>query len=353
MDSSFIGTEHLLLALLSSNGSVALKLLQNHYGVNIGKMTTAVYNALQGDPEKETNSAKSKSDLPEKLLDMGTDITLKAKEGKLDPVIGREDEIQRLIEILCRKTKNNPVLIGEAGVGKTAVVEGLAQAIVSGNVPDILKGKNIYSLEIGGLMAGTKYRGAMEERLKEVIELITTSRNIIVFIDEIHTLAQAGAEKGETSPADMLKPYLAEGRIRFIGATTFEEYKKNLEEYGEFLAEDFFVNYGNKVVIDTIRENDKIKMRKLFNLLNDIYEDGTNDTQSLVAVTILGSSLAANPELIDVAKEHFSDTMMDPVCQIINYLRKSKSARMRLENPPVYKPKKAKKKGMFASMLGM
>ena len=132
-----------------------------------------------------------------------------------------------------------------------------------------------------------------------------------------------------------------------------DEYKNNLEIYGEFLAEDFFVNHGNKYVIETIKENDKIKMRKLFNLLNDIYEDGTNDTQSLVAVTILGSSLAANPELIDIAKEHFSDTMMEPVSEIISYLRKSKSARMRLENPPLYKPQKQKKKGMFASMLGM
>lgn len=132
-----------------------------------------------------------------------------------------------------------------------------------------------------------------------------------------------------------------------------DEYKNNLELYGEFLAEDFFVNHGNKYVIETIKENDKIKMRKLFNLLNDIYEDGTNDTQSLVAVTILGSSLAANPELIDIAKEHFSDTMMEPVSEIISYLRKSKSARMRLQNPPLYKPQKQKKKGMFASMLGM
>ena len=132
-----------------------------------------------------------------------------------------------------------------------------------------------------------------------------------------------------------------------------DEYKNNLELYGEFLAEDFFINHGNKYVIETIKENDKIKMRKLFNLLNDIYEDGTNDTQSLVAVTILGSSLAANPELIDIAKEHFSDTMMEPVSEIISYLRKSKSARMRLENPPLYKPQKQKKKGMFASMLGM
>ncbi len=131
------------------------------------------------------------------------------------------------------------------------------------------------------------------------------------------------------------------------------EYKANLEAYGEFLAEDFFTKYGNAVVIETIRENDPAKMKKLFKLLNDIYEDGTNDTQSIVAVTILGCSLADNPELIDVAKEHFSETMSEPVCEIIKYLQKSKSARMRLENPPLYKPKKEKKKGMFASMLGM
>ena len=132
-----------------------------------------------------------------------------------------------------------------------------------------------------------------------------------------------------------------------------EQYKANLENYGEFLAEDFFTKYGNAAVVETIRENDPAKMKKLFKLLNDIYEDGTNDTQSIVAVTILGCSLADNPELVDVAKEHFSDTMKEPVCEIINYLQKSKSARMRLENPPLYKPKKEKKKGMMASMLGM
>ncbi len=131
------------------------------------------------------------------------------------------------------------------------------------------------------------------------------------------------------------------------------EYKANLDAYGEFLAEDFFTKYGNKYVVDTIRENDPAKMKKLFKLLNDIYEDGTNDTQSIVAVTILGCSLSENPELVDIAKPHFSDTMSEPVCEIIKYLQKSKSARMRLENPPLYKPKKEKKKGMMASMLGM
>ena len=132
-----------------------------------------------------------------------------------------------------------------------------------------------------------------------------------------------------------------------------DEYKANLEAYGEFLAEDFFTKHGNAVVIETIRENDPAKMKKLFKLLNDIYEDGTNDTQSIVAVTILGSSLADNPELIDAAKEHFSDSMNEPVNEIIKYLKKSKSARLRLENPPLYKPKKEKKKGLMASMLGM
>lgn len=132
-----------------------------------------------------------------------------------------------------------------------------------------------------------------------------------------------------------------------------DEYKNNIDTYGEFLAEDFFVNHGNAIVIDTIRENDKIKMRKLFNLLNDIYEDGTNDTQSLVAVTILGDSIAANPELLEYAQSYFSDTMSEPVNEVISYLSKSKSARMRLENPPLYKPKKQKKKGLFSSMMGM
>ncbi len=230
-DNSFLGTEHLLLAILSSTGSVALKLLTNHYGVNVQALFNKIASSLSsGQPSSKAKDPQSKSTLPEKLLEMGSDITLKAKEHKLDPVIGREEEIERVIEILCRKTKNNPVLIGEAGVGKTAIVEGLAQAIVSGNVPELLKDKVIFSLEIGGLMAGTKYRGSMEEKLKDAIETIIQNKNIIVFIDEIHTLAQAGSEKGETSPADMLKPYLARGEMQTIGATTTDEYRKFIEK---------------------------------------------------------------------------------------------------------------------------
>ena len=236
MNHSFLGTEHLLLALLASTGSVAYRILVGQFGVDVESLKNKVLKVLQSGTstteEKQENAQNKQvgSTLPEKLLDMGTDITLKAKEHKLDPVIGREEEIQRVVEILCRKTKNNPVLIGEAGVGKTAVVEGLAEAIVSGDVPEILKDKVIYSLEIGGLMAGTKYRGAMEEKLKDAIETIIASKNIIVFIDEIHTLAQAGSEKGETSPADMLKPYLARGELQTIGATTTDEYRKFIEK---------------------------------------------------------------------------------------------------------------------------
>lgn len=234
MGHSFIGTEHVLLAILSNRSCYATRVLESIFNVNIEELKAKVMSTLQiSKPEsnkKSEDNNQAGSTLPEKLLEMGSDITLKARQHKLDPVIGREEEIQRVIEILCRKTKNNPVLIGEAGVGKTAVVEGLAQAIASGDVPEQIKDKNIYSLEIGGLMAGTKYRGQMEEKLKDVIETIIQSGDIIVFIDEIHTLAQAGSEKGETSPSDMLKPYLARGELQTIGATTTDEYRKYIEK---------------------------------------------------------------------------------------------------------------------------
>ncbi len=228
---NFVGPEHLLFALLSSPNCFAVRLITSYFRANLTEIKSKLIVFLQGNNDFSSDLAQDekKSALPEKLLDMGYDITLKARQGKIDPIIGREAEIERIIEILCRKTKNNPILIGEAGVGKTAVVEGLAQAIVSGNVPELLKDKIIYSLEIGGLMAGTKYRGSMEEKLKDTIETIIASKNIIVFIDEIHTLAQAGSEKGETSPKDMLKPYLARGELQTIGATTTDEYAKFIE----------------------------------------------------------------------------------------------------------------------------
>ena len=226
----------MFLALLSASDCLAVRLLSSYFKVNVNDLRNKVASYLQGGASVQENGEIEKTDnqpkstLPEKLLEIGSDITFKARQGKIDPIIGREKEIERVIEILCRKTKNNPVLIGEAGVGKTAVVEGLALAITSGNVPDLLKNKEIFSLEIGSLMAGTKYRGAMEEKLKDAIGTIIENKNIIVFIDEIHTLAQAGSEKGETSPADMLKPYLARGELQTIGATTTDEYRKFVEK---------------------------------------------------------------------------------------------------------------------------
>ena len=230
LNHNFVGTEHLFFALLVNNGTYAVKLLTTAFKINLTEIKSKVLISLQSLNSSDAILDDSKrSLLPDKLLEMGSDITLKAKQGKIDPIIGREAEIERIIEILCRKTKNNPILIGEAGVGKTAVVEGLAQKIVSGEVPEILKDKIIYSLEIGGLMAGTKYRGSMEEKLKDAIETIIASQNIIVFIDEIHTIAQAGSKEGEVSPSDMLKPYLSRGELQTIGATTTDEYRKFIE----------------------------------------------------------------------------------------------------------------------------
>ena len=252
-NSQYISTEHMLVALLSQEDSFAINILSQVMKLNTYEMRNkAITNLTQiktsshfdtEDFEQVGNLSNKErkqkvtqqndnfvSELPQELLDMGSDLTLRAKQGKIDPVIGRDEEIERMIEILCRKTKNNPVLIGEAGVGKTAVVEGLARRVVAGDVPEFLKNKTIYSLDIGGLMAGTKYRGSMEEKLKNAIEIISTNKDIITFIDEIHTLAQVGTEKGEANPADMLKPYLARGEMQTIGATTTDEYRKYIEK---------------------------------------------------------------------------------------------------------------------------
>jgi len=213
-------------------------------GANVDKNAFSLDEAITSDDfenkRRTTKTAQKKnsmdsddglsSTLPSHLLEMGIDLTSKAKSGKIDPIIGRDAETERVIEILCRKTKNNPVLIGEAGVGKSAVVEGLALRIANGNVPHEMRNKIIYSLDIGSMMAGTKYRGSMEEKLKNLIETIVEEKNIIVFIDEIHMLAQAGSKDGEISPSDMLKPYLARGEFQTVGATTNDEYRKFIEK---------------------------------------------------------------------------------------------------------------------------
>lgn len=242
----FVGTEHLLIAILLGENYDAGSIIKRYFRANINDIKNSVLQVLKskamGMPQdnysnysdrgtmQNSNFSGNSAELPEFMSSMGRDLTAKAREGKIDPIIGRKEEIERVIEILCRKNKNNPVLIGEAGVGKSAVVDGLALAIASGNVPDLLKNKTIFSLELGGLMAGTKYRGELEERLKQVIDYITNNKDIIVFIDEIHTLVQVGGDKGEVNPADMLKPYLARGEFQTIGATTTEEYRKYIEK---------------------------------------------------------------------------------------------------------------------------
>ena len=223
---SFVNVEHLLLSILLSTDCVAVNILEDFYKVNLNNLRNDLLTHLKTLQKDVTEDQQLQNTLPEKLLEMGEDLTLKAELNKIDPIVGRDKEIERLIEILCRKTKNNPVLIGEAGVGKSAIVEGLALKISQNKVPDILKNKRIYSFNIGTLMAGTRYRGALEEKLKEIIEVIQNDSNIITFIDEIHTLYQAGSEKGEVNPADMLKPYLARGEFQLVGATTTDEYNK-------------------------------------------------------------------------------------------------------------------------------
>ncbi len=225
---TFVGTEHFLFCMLQDPTSFAYSILASISTMNIGGILEKLQEAIGGGrTDAAGTSASGGNALPAQLSDLGIDLTQRAREHKIDPVIGRKEEIERIIQILCRKTKNNPVLIGEPGVGKSAVVEGLSKAIVEGNVPELLKNKIVFSLDLGSLMAGTKYRGALEEKLKNAIDLIKSQQNIIV--DELHTLAQAGSKEGEVSPADILKPYLARGEMQTIGATTTDEYRKFIE----------------------------------------------------------------------------------------------------------------------------
>ena len=231
MNHNYVGTEHILLGLLSDGGGVAVGILR---AMNI--RTDDIVEAIRHILGSSTNGnhsgqegANNNGDLGE-LTDFATDLNESAKQGKIDPVIGRDTEIQRVIQILSRRTKNNPVLIGEPGVGKTAIAEGLAQRIVNGNVPEILRNKRIISLSISSMLAGAKYRGEFEERLKKAIDEVQQHDDIIIFIDEIHTLVGAGATEGAMDAANILKPALARGEFQVIGATTLDEYKKHIEK---------------------------------------------------------------------------------------------------------------------------
>src|SRR5881392_165773 len=231
---SYIGTEHILLGLIREGEGVAAQVLVK-LGADLNRVRNQVLQLLSGFQGKEaaTSGAPTQGDAPSSSLvldQFGRNLTQAAREGKLDPVIGREQEIERVMQILSRRTKNNPVLIGEPGVGKTTIVEGLAQDIVKGNVPETLKDKQIYTLDLGALVAGSRYRGDFEERLKKVLKEIRTRGDVVLFIDEIHTLVGAGAAEGAIDAASILKPMLARGELQTIGATTLDEYRKHLEK---------------------------------------------------------------------------------------------------------------------------
>ena len=231
MNHNYVGTEHILLGLLSDGSGVAVAILRamNIRSNDVVEAIRSILGSNKGSNNGGQEGLNSNNDLGE-LSDFATDLNESAKQGKIDPVIGRDTEIQRVIQILSRRTKNNPVLIGEPGVGKTAIAEGLAQRIVTGNVPEILRNKRIISLSIGSMLAGAKYRGEFEERLKKAIDEVQQHDDMIIFIDEIHTLVGAGATEGAMDAANILKPALARGEFQVIGATTLDEYKKHIEK---------------------------------------------------------------------------------------------------------------------------
>ena len=230
MNHNYVGTEHILLGLLSDGGGVAVGILCNH-NIRANDIVDTIRTIL-GSSDSASHSGEDRKDNSSlgELADFGTDLNELAKQGKIDPVIGRDKEIARVIQILSRRTKNNPVLIGEPGVGKTAIAEGLAQRIVNGNVPEILRNKRIISLSISSMLAGAKYRGEFEERLKKAIDEVQKHDDMIIFIDEIHTLVGAGATEGAMDAANILKPALARGEFQVVGATTLDEYKKHIEK---------------------------------------------------------------------------------------------------------------------------
>src|SRR5471030_3228600 len=242
LNHSYVGTEHILLGLLREGEGVAARVLKN-LEVDIERTRNEILKELDPNftPPESEQEAGAAGGLPESkqkgdvktpaLRAFGRDLTELARKGEVDPVIGRKNEIERVIQILCRRTKNNPVLLGEAGVGKTAIVEGLAQEIAKGNVPEILLNKRVITLDLALMVAGTKYRGQFEERIKAVMDEIRRAKNIILFIDELHTIVGAGSAEGTMDASNIIKPALSRGEMQCVGATTLNEYRKYIEKY--------------------------------------------------------------------------------------------------------------------------
>ncbi|MCT0226016.1 ATP-dependent Clp protease ATP-binding subunit [Synechococcus sp. CS-1328] len=291
---NYIGTEHLLLGLIREGEGVAARVLEN-LGVDLAKVRTQVIRMLGETAEVAAGSGGKGSTKTPTLDEFGSNLTQQAAEGKLDPVVGRQNEIERVIQILGRRTKNNPVLIGEPGVGKTAIAEGLAQRIITGDIPDILEDKRVLTLDIGLLVAGTKYRGEFEERLKKIMEEIRGAGNVILVIDEVHTLIGAGAAEGAIDAANILKPALARGELQCIGATTLDEYRKHIERDAALERRFQPVMVGEPSVVDTI---------EILRGLRERYEQHHRlkiSDEALVAAATLGDRYISDRFLPDKA----------------------------------------------------
>src|ERR1700690_1912991 len=319
---NYIGTEHILLGLIREGDGVAAQVLVK-LGADLNRVRQQVIQLLHGYQGKEpgpaaAGSAEAAPSTSLVLDQFGRNLTQGAREGKLDPVIGREKEIERVMQVLSRRTKNNPVLVGAPGVGKTAVVEGLAQKIVKGEVPETIKDKQLYTLDLGALVAGSRYRGDFEERLKKVLKEIRTRGDIILFIDEIHTLVGAGAAEGAIDAASILKPMLARGELQTIGATTLDEYRKHLEKDAALERRFQPIKVEQPNVALTI---------EILKGLRDRYE-------SHHAVTITDQALVAAANLADryLADRYLPDKAIDLIDEAGSRLRIR-----RMTTPPAYK----------------
>src|SRR6201746_2116068 len=321
LNHNYIGTEHILLGLIREGEGVAAQVLVK-LGADLNKVRQQVIQLLSGYQGKEAVAVGGNDQAPDKgsqILDQfGRNLTQAARDNKLDPVIGREKEIERVMQILSRRSKNNPVLIGEPGVGKTAVVEGLAQAIVRGDVPETLKDKQLYTLDLGALVAGSRYRGDFEERLKKVTKEIRTRGDIITFIDEIHTLVGAGAAEGAIDAASILKPMLARGELQTIGATTLDEYRKHLEKDAALERRFQPIKVEEPTVAHTI---------EILKGLRDRYE-------SHHRVTITDQAVVAAATLADryISDRHLPDKAIDLIDEAGSRLRIR-----RMQAPPDYR----------------
>src|SRR5881409_116625 len=316
---NYIGTEHILLGLIREGEGVAAQVLQK-LGADLNRVRQQVIQLLSGyTGGKGEGQPGEQAPQGSMVLDQfGRNLTQAARESKLDPVIGREKEIERVMQVLSRRTKNNPVLIGEPGVGKTAVVEGLAQAIVHGEVPETLKDKQLYTLDLGSLVAGSRYRGDFEERLKKVLKEINTRGDIILFIDEIHTLVGAGAAEGAIDAASILKPMLARGELQTIGATTLDEYRKHLEKDAALERRFQKITVDEPTVAHTI---------EILKGLRDRYEAHHR-------VTITDQALVAAANLADryISDRHLPDKAIDLIDEAGSRLRIR-----RMQAPPDYR----------------